>query len=116
VPATREVPATRAPAASRGEADAEAGGPGDEAGGERGPRRGKIFFTLGEKDGADEAQVREAVAALAPGTALLGVEVRRSHSYLAVAPEVLEGAVAALNGKEWKGRPLTAEKARRRRR
>jgi ATP-dependent RNA helicase DeaD len=81
-----------------------------------GPRRARIFLTLGEKDGADEAQVRAAVAALAPAAELLGVEVRRSHSYLFVAPEALEAAVAALHGKEWQGRQLTAERARRRRR
>ncbi len=85
-------------------------------GDDRGPRRGRVFLTLGEKDGADEAQVRQAVATLAPGTELLGVELRRSHSFLLVSPEALEGAVAALNGKEWNGRALAAEKARRRRR
>ncbi len=85
-------------------------------GADRGPRRGRVFLTLGEKDGADEAQVRQAVASLSPGTELLGVELRRSHSFLLVSPEALEGAVAALNGKEWNGRALAAEKARRRRR
>ena len=34
------------------------------------------------------------------------------HLFLAL----LEGTVAALNGKEWNGKALTAEKARRRRR
>ena len=73
-------------------------------------------FSLGEMDGADEAKVREAVAALAPGVELRAVEVRRSHSFLEVAPEALDGVVTALNGKDWNGKALTAEKARRRRR
>jgi len=80
------------------------------------PQRPKIFISLGEQDGADEAKVREAVAALAPGLELRKVELRRGHSFLEVAPEVLDGAVASLNGKEWNGKALTAEKARRRRR
>jgi ATP-dependent RNA helicase DeaD len=85
-------------------------------GGEARPPRSRIFLTLGEADGADEARVREAVAQLAPGLELLAVEVRRSHSYLEVRPEALEGAVAALHGRTWGGKALTAEKARRRRR
>ena len=80
------------------------------------PARGKIFFTLGEQDGADLAKVREAVAALAPDVALEDVEIRRAHSFLYVKPETLDAAVAALDGKEWNGKKLGAEKARRRRR
>ena len=80
------------------------------------PAKGRIFFTYGEKDGADEGKVRAAVAALAPGFELLAIELRQSHSYLEVAPEAVEAAVAALDGKEWEGRKLGAEKARRRRR
>jgi ATP-dependent RNA helicase DeaD len=102
VPATVEVSATL-----------ETEG-GDEAG--SGPRRARVFLALGEKDGADEAQVRAAVGTLAPATDLLGVEVRRNHSYLFVAPEALEATVSALHGREWQGRTLTAERARRRRR
>ncbi len=79
-------------------------------------QRARIFFTLGEQDGADEAKVREAVAGLAPGVELVSVEVRRAHSYLEVTPDALEAAVVALDGKEWNGRKLGAEKARRRRR
>jgi ATP-dependent RNA helicase DeaD len=75
-----------------------------------------VFLTLGEQDGADEAKVREAVASLAPGLAVLGVDVRRAHSFLDVAPEAVEEAVRALNGKDWNGKALAAEKARRRRR
>jgi ATP-dependent RNA helicase DeaD len=78
--------------------------------------RSRLFLSLGEQDGADETKVREAVAALAPGVELRKVEVRRSHSFLEVAPEVADGAVQALHGKDWNGKPLTAEKARRRRR
>ena len=56
------------------------------------------------------------MAALAPGVELRAVEVRRTHSYLDVAPEGLDGAVQALHGKDWNGKALTAERARRRRR
>ena len=80
------------------------------------PSRARVFLTLGQKDGADEAKVRAAVTALAPDLALLAVEVRLNHSFLEVAPEDVERAVAALNGKELEGKALTAEKARRRRR
>ncbi len=92
------------------------GAPDRESEAEGESRRAKIWITLGERDGAGEAEVREAVARLAPGVELLGVAISRSHSYLYVAPEAVEGAVQALHGKEWKGRALSAEKARRRRR
>jgi ATP-dependent RNA helicase DeaD len=74
---------------------------------------GKVYLTLGEQDGADEAKVREAVRSLAPDLEVQGVEVRRGHSYLRVAPERLEGAVAALNQREWGGKTLSAEPAKR---
>jgi ATP-dependent RNA helicase DeaD len=90
-----------------------AGAPSDAA---QRPPRSRIFVSLGEADGADEAKVREAISTLAPGTEVRTVEVRRSHSFVDVAPEGLEGAVQALHGKEWNGKPLTAERARRRRR
>jgi ATP-dependent RNA helicase DeaD len=80
------------------------------------PPRARIFLSLGEADGADEAKVREAVGALAPGVEVRGVDVRRSHSFLDVAPDALDRAVQALHGKEWSGKALTAERARRRRR
>ena len=80
------------------------------------PPRSRVFLSYGEKDGADEAKVRAAVAALVPGVEPLRVELRQSHSFLEVAPDALEQAVSALNGKEWEGKALTAEKARRRRR
>ena len=83
---------------------------------ERGEARARIYLTLGEQDGADEAKVREVVRQLAPGLDLVGVEVRRSHSYLEVKPEAIEGAVSALHGKQAEGKTLTAERARRRRR
>jgi ATP-dependent RNA helicase DeaD len=85
------------------------------AGGER-PPRARIFLSFGELDGADEPKVRAALAALAPGVEVRAVEVRRSHSFVEVAPDALDGAVAALHGKEWSGKPLSAERARRRRR
>jgi len=80
------------------------------------PERSKVYLTLGEQDGADEARVRQVVKELAPDLELLEVEVRRSHSYLHVRPESIEAAVAALDGKEAAGKRLAAEKARRRRR
>ncbi len=87
----------------------------DDGGADR-PGRGRIFLSLGEQDGADEAQVREVVSALSPGAELLGVELRRGHSFLNVKPEAMDGLVAALDGKDWKGKRLGAERARRRRR
>jgi ATP-dependent RNA helicase DeaD len=80
------------------------------------PPRARIFLSLGEQDGAGDAQVREAIAAIAPGVEVRAVEVRRNHSFVEVAPEALDGAVQGLHGKEWNGKPLTAERARRRRR
>jgi ATP-dependent RNA helicase DeaD len=80
------------------------------------PQKARIFLSLGEQDGADEAKVRETVASLAPGVELVGVEVRRSHSFLEVRPGALDAAVDALNGREALGKKLLAEKARRRRR
>jgi ATP-dependent RNA helicase DeaD len=88
---------------------------GAAAAGERRPPRSRVFVSLGEVDGADEAKVREAAAALAPGVELLKVELRRSHSFVEVAPEALDALVAGVNGKDWNGKALTAEKARRRR-
>jgi ATP-dependent RNA helicase DeaD len=75
-----------------------------------------VFLSLGEQDGADEARVREAVQALAPSLELLDVLVRRSHSFLFVNPEAVDSAVESLDGKEWSGKRLGAERARRRRR
>jgi ATP-dependent RNA helicase DeaD len=83
---------------------------------ERTPSKARIFLSLGQKDGADEAKVRGAIAALAPGLEVRAVQVRQNHSFLEVGPEVVESAVAALHGKEFEGKTLTAEKARRRRR
>ena len=60
--------------------------------------------------------VREAVGALAPGLELLDVTVRRAHSFLFMKPEAVDGAVTSLDGKEWNGKRLGAERARRRRR
>jgi ATP-dependent RNA helicase DeaD len=84
--------------------------------GQERPGRGRVFMTLGEADGADEAKVREAVGALAPGVELATVELRRSHCFVEVAPESVDALVAALDGKEWSGKKLAAERARRRRR
>ena len=51
-----------------------------------------------------------------PTIELLAVEVRQSHSFLEVQPELVDAAVDALHGKELDGKQLTAERARRRRR
>jgi ATP-dependent RNA helicase DeaD len=116
VPAIREIPMVREDV-ERDARDVEpaAGGNG-EATADRRPPRSRIFLTLGELDGADEAKVREAVATLAPGADLLAVELRRSHSFLEVNPESVDATVSALHEKEWNGKKLAAEKAKRRRR
>ncbi|HET9552551.1 MAG TPA: hypothetical protein VFP50_06240, partial [Anaeromyxobacteraceae bacterium] len=101
-----EVPVEREVAAERG--------PGGER--EARPSRGRIWLSFGEADGADEAKVRELVAGLVPGAELLAVELRRSHSFLEVRPEAIDAVVDGLNGKLAGDKPLTAEKARRRRR
>ena len=44
------------------------------------------------------------------------MELRRSHTFLEVKPEDLDGLVTALDGKEAFGKALAPEKARRRRR
>jgi ATP-dependent RNA helicase DeaD len=115
VAAVREVPFVREdvrPEAEPAEGvNREVAAPGTQ----RSPRS-RIFLTLGEVDGADEAKVREAVASLAPAVELLSVELRRSHSFLEVKPEVVDATVAALQEKEWNGKKLAAEKAKRRRR
>jgi ATP-dependent RNA helicase DeaD len=82
---------------------------------EQRPQKARVYVTLGEKDGADEAKVRAAVAALAPAVELLAVEVRQNHSFLEVPPEQIEAAVSALHGKEHDGRALSAERAKKRR-
>jgi len=78
--------------------------------------KGRVFVTLGEKDGADEAKVRNLVSALLPALEVRGVEVRQNHSFLEVGQQAVDELVAALNGKEFEGKTLTAERARRRRR
>jgi ATP-dependent RNA helicase DeaD len=110
-----EVVASDAHPTEVGTVDVEARG-SDSRGGDVRPGRGRIFVTLGEADGADEAKVREAVKALAPTLEPLLVEVRRSHSFLEVKTEDVDAGVAALNGKDWNGKALAAERARRRRR
>ena len=75
----------------------------------------KIYLSLGERDGADEAKVREVVGQLAPGTEILALELRRNHTYLQVKPEAIDQVIVALAGKEVDGRALTAERAKRRR-
>ena len=99
-----EIPATRELEPSEGSA-------------ERGrPSSGRVFLNAGEADGADEARIRETVASLVPGVEIVKVELRRSHTFLEVKPEDLDGLVNALQGKEGFGKALAAEKARRRRR
>ncbi len=99
-----EIPATREPEPSEGPA-------------ERGrPSSSRVFLNAGEADGADEVRIRETVASLAPGVEIVKVELRRSHTFLEVKPEELDGLVSALQGKEGFGKSLAAERARRRRR
>jgi ATP-dependent RNA helicase DeaD len=104
------------PAQAPAQAEDEQARPGGSGQEPRQPQKSRIFLTLGQKDGADEAKVRSAIAALAPGLEVLGVDVRQSHSFVEVRPDALETAVAAFHGKEFEGKQLTAEKARRRRR
>jgi ATP-dependent RNA helicase DeaD len=99
-----EIPATREPEASEGAS--ERGRPGPS----------RVFLNAGEADGADETRIRETMAAFAPGLEISKVELRRTHSFLEVKSEDLDGLVAALQGKEAFGKALAAEKARRRRR
>ncbi len=88
-----------------------------ESSAERGrPSSSRVFLNAGEADGADEARIRETVASLVPGVEIVKVELRRSHTFLEVKPEDLDGLVNALQGKEGFGKALAAEKARRRRR
>jgi ATP-dependent RNA helicase DeaD len=112
-PASIEVSVERLASADavNGEAEAPAGEAKEQT-----PSRGRIFVSLGQKDGVDEAKLRAAVGALAPELEVSAILIRQSHSFLEVTPDAVEGAVAALNGKEFEGKTLTAEKARRRRR
>jgi ATP-dependent RNA helicase DeaD len=118
VPATLEdsVRSSETPAvevsAERAPDERERGARGEP----RPPSKGRIFVSYGEEQGADDAKVRELVASKAPGTELLAVELRRSHTFLEVKPEALESVVAALNGQVVADKPLLAERARRRRR
>jgi ATP-dependent RNA helicase DeaD len=88
----------------------------DQAVAEARPPRARMFLSVGEDDGLDEAKVREIVTSLAPDAEVRGVEVRRTHSFVDLAPVTIDLAVERIHGKEWNGKPLTAEKARRRRR
>jgi ATP-dependent RNA helicase DeaD len=97
-------------------AAAPEGAPTPGASADKRPPKGRVFVKLGQKDGADEAKLRAFVAAHAPGAEVLAIDVRPSHSIVEVAPEAVEGVVTALHGKELDGKPITAEKARRRRR
>ena len=102
-PVEREVPAGREGGARADEGDAR-------------PSRGRVFISWGEESGADEAKVRELVAASVPGAELLLVELRRSHTFVEVQPDVVDPLVKALNGKVHGEKPLLVERARRRRR
>ncbi len=109
VHAEREVRVERE-AGVRGE-----GGVRGEAGEPR-PSRGRVFISWGEESGADEATIRALVSAGVPGTELLLVELRRSHTFVEVQPEAVDPLVNALNGKLHGDQPLLVERARRRRR
>jgi ATP-dependent RNA helicase DeaD len=115
--ATRQTPAREVPAEREVSAELEEGGrpEGGEGRPER-PARGRVFISWGEEAGADEAKVRELVAASVPGTEPLLIELRRSHTFVEVAPDAVDPLVMALNGKLMGDKALTAERARRRRR
>ncbi len=101
------------------EAPRAAGGELQAAGGElqeRTSQKGRVFVSLGQKDGANEEKVREAVTALVPGLEVKSIQLRQNHSFLEIDPEAVEGAVAAIHGKDFEGKTLIAERARRRRR
>ena len=108
-----EIPATREPLEILATREPEP----SEGGSDRGrPSASRVFLNAGEADGADEMRLRETVASLAPGVEVVKVELRRSHTFLEVKPEALDGLVLALQGKEAFGKVLAAERARRRRR
>jgi ATP-dependent RNA helicase DeaD len=111
----REVSAERGAPAEREVAVKRDGGVRAE-GGEPSPSRGRVFISWGEEAGADEAKVRALVAASVPGTEPSLVELRRSHTFVEVAPEAVDALVTALNGKLQGEQPLLVERARRRRR
>ena len=102
-PVEREVPAVREGSARADEGEAR-------------PSRGRVFISWGEESGADDAKVRELVAASVPGAELLLVELRRSHTFVEVQPDLVDPLVNALNGKVHGEKPLLVERARRRRR
>jgi ATP-dependent RNA helicase DeaD len=100
-------------------AEREGGGRGEGGGAEASeprPSRGRVFISWGEESGANEATIRELVSAGVPGTELLLVELRRSHTFVEVQPEAVDPLVNALNGKVHADKPLLVERARRRRR
>jgi ATP-dependent RNA helicase DeaD len=112
-PVPVEIPATREPVEILATREPEP----SEGGSDRGrPSASRVFLNAGEADGADEMRLRETVASLAPGVDVVKVELRRSHTFLEVKPEALDGLVLALQGKEAFGKVLAAERARRRRR
>jgi ATP-dependent RNA helicase DeaD len=116
-PPARSTPAREVSAEREAPLELEAGGRG-EAGeaGEARPSRGRVFISWGEEAGASQATIRELISASVPGTEPLLIELRRSHTFVEVAPEAVDALVTALNGKVIGEKPLTAERARRRRR
>jgi len=113
-PPARSTPAREVSAEREAPLELEAGGRGEA--GEARPSRGRVFISWGEEAGASQATIRELVSASVPGTEPLLIELRRSHAFVEVAPEAVDALVTALNGKVIGEKPLTAERARRRRR
>jgi len=111
---TIEVPGTVVPAAAGPARGADA--PEGDGAADGRPQKSKVFVGVGEQDGLDEAKVRAWIEAQAPGAELLAVELRRSHVFVEVKPEAVDGLVTALSGKELLGKTPLVEKARRRRR
>jgi ATP-dependent RNA helicase DeaD len=115
----RETPAREVSAERDGGGRGEGSGRGEGGRGdadEARPSRGRVFISWGEEAGADEGKVRELIAASVPGTEPLLIELRRSHTFVEVAPEAVDPLVTALNGKVHGEKPLLVERARRRRR
>jgi ATP-dependent RNA helicase DeaD len=114
IAAPRETPVREVAAEREGGGRGEAGARGEAA--EARPSRGRVFISWGEESGADEAGVRALVSSSVPGTELLLVELRRSHTFVEVQPEAVDPLVTALNGKLQGDKPMLVERARRRRR
>lgn len=105
----------RAPANAKERSTPE--GASSEEAAPRQPRRTKLWVSLGEEDGLDEAGLKAALSAAAgaDAAAIERIEVRPQHSFVYVQPDEAEAFLAA-NGKEHGEKELKVERARRSRR